>query len=94
MPNTDGISRLPKRIQHQHILASSNSIANGDCIRLWQSEFAAIGINMSITVMPDATWNSICLGAGRTYPALCARALGCTGLTSDPFTQPFQVYDG
>jgi len=69
------------------LLQQSNSITNGDLYQIVQSEFAAIGINMSMTVMPDATWNSICLGAGRTYPALCARALGCTGLTSDPFTQ-------
>ncbi|MGP8079737.1 MAG: ABC transporter substrate-binding protein [Dehalococcoidales bacterium] len=69
------------------LLTSSNSIANGDLYQVIQSEFAAIGINMSITVMPDATWNSICLGAGRSYPALCARFPGCTGTSSDPFTE-------
>jgi peptide/nickel transport system substrate-binding protein len=69
------------------LLTSSNSIANGDLYQVIQSEFASIGINMSITVLPDATWNSICLGAGRSYPALCARFPGCTGLSSDPFTE-------
>jgi ABC-type transport system substrate-binding protein len=69
------------------LLQGSNSIANGDLYLIVQSSFAAIGINMSITVREDATWNSICLGANRSYPALCARALGCTGLTSDPFTE-------
>jgi peptide/nickel transport system substrate-binding protein len=78
---------FPSGFNTNLLLASSNSIANGDLYQIVQSEFAAIGINMTITVMPDATWNSVCLGAGRTYPALCARTIGCTGLTSDPFTQ-------
>ena len=78
---------FPSGFNTNLLLASSNSIANGDLYQIVQSEFAAIGINMTITVMPDATWNSVCLGAGRTYPALCARTIGCTGLTSDPFAQ-------
>jgi peptide/nickel transport system substrate-binding protein len=63
------------------LLTVSNSVANGDLYQIVQSEFAAIGINMSITVLHDATWNRIC------FP-------GCTGLTSDPFSELLKFTTG
>jgi ABC-type transport system substrate-binding protein len=84
----------PNGFNTNMLLTTSNSVANGDLYQIVQSEFAAIGINMSITVLPDATWNSICLGAARSYPALCARFPGCTGLTSDPFSELLKFTTG
>ena len=76
------------------LLTSSNSAANGDLYQIVQSEFTSIGINMSITILPDASWNAICLGANRSYPALCARFPGCFGLTSDPFSELLKFTTG
>jgi peptide/nickel transport system substrate-binding protein len=69
------------------LLQGSNAISNGDLYLVVQSYFAAVGINVTISSLDDAAWNSKCLGANRSYTGMCARALGCTGLTSDPFTE-------
>ena len=85
---------FPNGLSTNLLLQATNSVANGDLYLIIQSEFASIGINMSIQVIDDATWNSLCLVSNRTYPALCARTMGCTGMCTDPFTQLHKLVYG
>ena len=60
--------------------------ADKDLYLIAQSMFAVIGINMSISVMDDASWTNFVINS-KKCDALAARQEGIIGRTTDPFTQ-------
>jgi ABC-type transport system substrate-binding protein len=56
-----------------------------DLYSIVQSEFQAVGVNMSIQMMDQASWQAYVM-TGHKQDALAARSIGVLGITTDPFT--------
>ena len=66
----------------------ADSLADSSLLQIVQSYFAAVGINMAITVMPDVQWVSFVMtNHSQTQMETHSDGFGCLGIQSEPMRQ-------